>query len=346
LIQALIPLGLAAVEDQLQQEVAQLAGARYSRKTADQDCRRWGQQNGSVYLADQKLPLRVPRVRNVTQDSEVVLATYQAFQQPRALDEGLLLRVLHGLSNRTYEQCAEAVPQAFGLAKSSVSRRFVQATAAKLRQFQERSLEELDLVALFSDGKSFAEEEMIIALGVTIEGKKIPLGFIQAATENERVCRQFIQQLLDRGLQYQAGLLVLLDGSKGLRAAVTKALAGYVVIQRCQWHKRENVVSYLPKQQQASIRRKLQKAYSINDYDQAKKALVALKPQLQLMNESAVTSLEEGLRQPMSVMEHRRRLNIGEQRWQRGFGNSCWRIRIQRMLQNGNEWLKPGRNGV
>ena len=299
-----------------------------------------------LYLADQKLPLRVPRVRNVTQDSEVVLATYQAFQQPRALDEGLLLRVLHGLSNRTYEQCAEAVPQAFGLAKSSVSRRFVQATAAKLRQFQERSLEELDLVALFSDGKSFAEEEMIIALGVTIEGKKIPLGFIQAATENERVCRQFIQQLLDRGLQYQAGLLVLLDGSKGLRAAVTKALAGYVVIQRCQWHKRENVVSYLPKQQQASIRRKLQKAYSIDDYEQAKKALVALKPQLQLMNESAVTSLEEGLRQPMSVMEHRRRLNIGEQRWQRGFGNSCWRIRIQRMLQNGNEWLKPGRNGV
>ncbi len=96
------------------------------------------------------------------------------------------------------------MPQAFGLSKSTVSRRFVQATAAKLRQFQERSLADLDLVALFIDGKSFAEEEMLIALGVTLEGKKVPLGFIQAATENERVTRQFIQQLIQRGLRYEA----------------------------------------------------------------------------------------------------------------------------------------------
>ena len=88
---------------------------------------------------------------------------------------------------------------------------------------------------------------MIIALGVTIEGDKIPLGFVQAATENERVCRQFIRSLLKRDLVYHKGLLCLIDGSKGLYAALTKALSGYVVIQRCQWHKRENVTSYLPK---------------------------------------------------------------------------------------------------
>ena len=301
LIQSLIPLGLAAVEDQLQQEVAQLAGVRYGRKTDDQACRRWGHQKGSIYLADQKLPIQVPRVRNIDAQTEVPLATYAAFQQPRALDEGLLLRVLHGLSHRTYEQCAEAVPEAFGLSKSTVSRRFVQATAAKLRQFQERSLADLDLVALFIDGKSFADEEMIIALGVTLQGAKIPLGFIQAATENERVTRQFIQQLIDRGLQYDGGLLVLLDGAKGLYAAVTKALAGYVVIQRCQWHKRENIVSYLPKTEQAPMRRKLQKLYTINDYDQAKAALKKLKPQLQLLNESAATSLDEGLEETLTI---------------------------------------------
>ena len=87
---------------------------------------------------------------------------------------------------------------------------------------------------------------MIIALGVTIEGHKIPLGFVQAATENERVCRQFIQSLINRDLVYHKGLLCLIDGSKGLYAALTKALDGYVVIQRCQY-KRENVISYLPK---------------------------------------------------------------------------------------------------
>ncbi len=301
LIQALIPLGLAAVEEHLQQEVAQLAGARYGRKPDEQACRRWGQQKGSIYLADQKVPLQVPRVRNVETQTEVPLASYAAFEQPRALDEGLLLRVLHGLSNRTYEVCAEAVPQAFGLSKSTVSRRFVQATAAKLRQFQERSLAELDLIALFIDGKSFADEEMIIALGVTLTGEKVPLGFIQAATENERVTRQFIQQLIDRGLRYEAGLLVLLDGSKGLHAAVTKALAGYVVIQRCQWHKRENIVSYLPKTEQAPLRRKLQKLYTIEDYEKAKAAFKKLKPQLQLINQSAATSLAEGLEETLTL---------------------------------------------
>ena len=153
LIQALIPLGLAAVEDLLQQEVSQLAGARYARKEADASGRRWGQQTGSVYLADQKVPLKVPRVRDVAQGQEISLASYQALQQPRALDQGLLRRVLRGLSNRDYEACAEAVPSAFGLSKSTVSRRYVRATAAKLAQFQARPLEDLDLVALYIDGK-------------------------------------------------------------------------------------------------------------------------------------------------------------------------------------------------
>ena len=301
LIQALIPLGLAAVEDLLQQEVSQLAGARYARKEADASGRRWGQQTGSVYLADQKVPLKVPRVRDVAQGQEISLASYQALQQPRALDQGLLRRVLRGLSNRDYEACAEAVPSAFGLSKSTVSRRYVRATAAKLAQFQARPLEDLDLVALYIDGKSFAEEEMIIVLGVTLDGHKIPLDFVQAATENERVCRQLIQRLMDRGLAYEQGLLVLLDGSKGLYAAVTKALAGYVVVQRCQWHKRENVLAHLPKSQQATVRRQLQDAYAMEDYAQAKKTLQRMRPQLRLINESAANSLDEGLEETLTL---------------------------------------------
>ena len=118
----------------------------------------------------------------------------------------------------------------------------------------------MNLVALFIDGKTFAEYEMIIALGVTIEERQIPLGFVQAATENERVCRQFIQSLINRDLVYHKGLLCLIDGSKGLYAALTKALSGYVVIQRCQWHKRENVTSYLPKGKIEEIKKALQNA--------------------------------------------------------------------------------------
>ena len=301
LIQALIPLGLEAVAEELQSDVTRLTGEKYSRKGTKNSNRRWGSQQGSVYLSDQKVPLSVPRGRDVAADAEVSLDVYHQFQSPRRMDEGLLLRMLKGISTRSYEACAETVPEAYGLSSSTVSSRFIKASAEKLRQFQERSLEDYDLVALFVDGKSFADQEMIIALGVTMDGHKIPLGFVQAATENERVCRQFIDSLIDRGLQYQQGLLCLIDGSKGLYSAITKALDGYVAIQRCQWHKRENVISYLPKQNQEEVKNALRDAYNQETYPQAKAALNALKPSLALSNESAQASLEEGLEETLTL---------------------------------------------
>ncbi len=300
-IQALIPLGLEAVADLLQQEVEQLAGVRYARKGSEQAHRRWGSQKGSVYLMDQKLPLDVPRVRDVEADAEVSLAAYRALQTPKKTDEGLLLRVLKGISCRNYKACAESVPEAFGISASSVSRRFIKATAKKRKQFQERPLDDYGFVTLFIDGKSFADEEIVIAPGVTMDGQKIPLGFVESATENERICRQLIQDLIRRGLCYDQGLLVVLDGSKGLRSAVTKALKGYVRVHRCQWHKRENVVSYLPERERPRVRRKLQKAYDCDTYEEAKAALESLKPELKLMNQSAVTSLEEGLEETLTL---------------------------------------------
>ena len=300
-IQLLIPLGLQAVTEELQQAVVDLAGPRYQRKDADQPLRHWGSQRGSVYLGDQKLPVDVPRVRDVDSGTEVSLPAYQALQRPRNMDEGLLLRMLKGIATRNYEACAESVPESFGLSPSTVSRRYVKATARKLAQFQERSLEEYDLVALFLDGKSFADEQIIIALGVTLDGQKIPLGFVEAATENERVCRRFLSDLVDRGLQYEAGLLVVIDGAKGLHKAVTSVLKGHACVQRCQYHKRKNIESYLPKREQSRIRRKLEAAYAKPTYEAARKALDALKPELELTNQSALHSLEEGMEETLTL---------------------------------------------
>ena len=300
-IQMLIPLGLQAVTEELRRAVVELAGPRYQRKESDQPLRRWGSQRGSVYLADQKLPVEVPRVRNVASATEVPLRAYQALQRPRQMDEGLLLRMLKGIATRNYEACAETVPEAFGLSRSSVSRRYVKGTARKLAQFQERSLEGYDLVALFLDGKSFADEEIIIALGVTLDGQKIPLGFVQAATENERVCRRFLSDLVERGLQFEAGLLVVMDGAKGLYKAVMSVLKGHACVQRCQYHKRQNVASYLPKSEHSGIRRKMEAAYGNPTYAEAKAALEALKPGLELMNQSALHSLEEGLEETLTL---------------------------------------------
>jgi putative transposase len=301
MIQALIPLGLEAVGEALRQEVVTLAGERYARAGGRPDLVRWGRQRGSVYLADQKLPVVVPRVRDRGRQLEVPLATYQQLQQPRALDEGLFRRILGGLACREYAACAEAVPEAFGLARSTVSRRFVRASARRLRELQERSLAGERWVALLMDGKTFADDQLVIALGVTVRGEKRVLGLVQTATENQRVCAAFLRELVERGVAVADGLLVVLDGAKGLRAAVAEVFGTVAQVQRCQWHKRENVVRHLPPGIQATWRRKLQAAYEQPTYAQAQAALRRLEAELRLLNVSAAKSLSEGLEETLTL---------------------------------------------
>jgi transposase-like protein len=300
-IQALIPLGLQAVGDLLQDEVTRLAGPRYARAGGQPGLVRWSQQPGSVYLADQKVPLPVPRVRDLVRNTEVPLTTYQQLRAPRQEDLGLYRKLLLGLSCRDYAACAEALPAAFGLSASTVSRRFIRASAQKLRAFLGRRLEGYDLVALVLDGKTFAADEMVVALGITLQGEKLLLGFVQTGTENETVCAAFLRELVERGLRTDQGLLCVLDGSKGLRKAVQAAFGPQAVVQRCQWHKRENVVAYLPKSQQATWRQKLQHAYERPSYAEAKGALLRLRSELRLLNESAVKSLDEGFEETLTL---------------------------------------------
>jgi putative transposase len=300
MIQDLIPLGLRAVEEALQREVSALAGARYAHQDGRPGIVRWGAQAGSIYLADQKVPLRVPRVRDRHAGTEVPLATYTQLQVPRGRDVGLFRRVLSGVSCREYEAAAEAVPAAFGLAKSSVSRRFVRTSATALRQLHERRHDDREWLVLLLDGKTFADDQVVIALGVTTTGEKRILGLVQTASENARVCAAFLRELVERGFAAPSGLLVILDGAKGLRASV-RDVFGDVPVQRCQWHKRENVVRYLPKAQQATWRRKLQAAYAHPRYVDAKRALTKLLRELDTLNASAARSLEEGLEETLTL---------------------------------------------
>ncbi len=294
LIQALIPIGLEAVNELLQQEVVSLVGARYSRGGGEGDYARWGRQPGSVYLGDQKVAVTVPRVRDLGRGQEVTLASYQALGRPRRAEEAALRKVLKGLSCRDYQACVEPAAETFGLAASSLSRRFKRASAKKLAELTERDLSAYDLVALFLDGKTFGDDQMVIGLGVTLEGQKVVLGFVQTATENERACSAFLRGLVDRGLKIEAGLLCVIDGAKGLRKAVDQVFGDKAAVQRCQWHKRENVVSYLPVSKQATFRQKLQRAYDRPTYAKAKAALSRIRSELSLLNASAVGSLDEG----------------------------------------------------
>jgi len=300
LIRQLIPLGLAEVGRLLEEEVEELAGRRHARKVEAEGSYRHGHNPGSVRLGGQRHPMSVPRVRGST--GEVRLASYEQLHGSAGeVDEGLFRKVLLGISCRDYEAAVEAVPGAIGLSKSTVSREFKKATAAKLKAFQERDLSQHDVVVLFLDGKTFAEDELVIALGVTMKGDKVFLGFIQTETENAVVITSFLRGLKDRGLDLSAGALVVLDGAKGLRSGVRAVFKGQVLIQRCQWHKRENVISYLPRTEQKSWRGRLQRAYQRPTYDEASNDLKDLRKELDEVNQSAAASLDEGFEETLTL---------------------------------------------
>lgn len=301
LIQELIPLGLLHVEESLQQEVTILAGPRYARQGGRPGVVRYGKQSGSVYLADQKIGIEVPRVRDRNRNQELPLGTYQRLREPRRADEGVLRRILAGLSCREYERCAEAVPEAFGLSGSTMSRRFKRTSATQLKALRERPLGGYDFVAVVLDGKTFAEDTLVVALGITIKGKKVLLGFVQTGTENGKVCAKFLDELIDRGLRFEDGLLVVIDGGKGLHAAVKAVCKEKAFIQRCQWHKRENVLAYLSGTHQQRLRRKLESAYGQPTYKKAKAALEQVRCELAVINESAVGSLDEGFEETLTL---------------------------------------------
>ncbi len=299
-IQALIPLGLMRIHELLEEEVCTLAGRWYERKSRAFPGRRSGSNPGSVRLAGQRHPLRLPRVQHVA-GGELPLQSLAHLRGTGRVDEILLKRVLYGISCRNYEAAAAAVPGAIGLSSSTVSRTFTQASAKQLKALQDRDLSKLDIVAVFLDGKTFADMTMVVAVGITLTGEKHVLGFVETGTENEQVLTPFLQSLCDRGLDISQGLLVIIDGGKGLRAAVRQAFGSLAVVQRCQWHKRENVVRHLPKSNQAAWRRRLQRAYQRPTHAEAQSALHRLQRELENWNQSAARSLAEGLEETLTL---------------------------------------------
>ena len=295
LIEALIPLGLKAVAEALQREVRALAGPRDSRGPVS----RHGLNRGSVVLGGQRLAIAVPRVRDG--EHEIPLATYPPFHHGGSIEGAALVRVLKGLSCREYREAALAVPEAFGLSSSSSSRTFIAGSQQQLKALMERDLSSTNIVAILIDGKSFSRDGLITAVGVTIEGCRIILGFTAAATENAHVTEAFRRSLLDRGLHLAQGVLVVVEGAKGLNAAIKQAFAGQAMIQRCQGQKRENVVEYVSKAEQPFLRRALQKAYERPTEDEARRELMKIRKDREQRNLSARRSLDEGLAETLTL---------------------------------------------
>jgi transposase-like protein len=218
-----------------------------------------------------------------------------------APSNGLAEAILLGLAQGDYQRVAGRFIDGFGLSQSSVSRRFQKRAEKALREFENRSLEEDDFLALWIDGKHVAGEQMIISVGVTGRGQKKVLGFTQATTERAEPIKELLRDLIERGLSFEEGILCVVDGGKGVRKAIDEVFGRRARVQRCQWHKRENVVSYLPKADQKSWRSKLQRAYQEPTYEAAKRRLTELYDELQQINRKAARSLQEGLEETLTL---------------------------------------------
>jgi transposase-like protein len=291
--------GLQVMLLAMAQEIEALTGCRYQR-FADRQAQRWSREHGFVVVDGQKVPIERRRLRS-KDGSEVRLGTYELFQQMRNLDDHVWWKMLRGLTTRNYPLVTRSFADAYGIEKSAISERFIQASRDKLKELMERPLGELKLCAMVIDGTPFKGRQMIAAVGVGNDGKKTVLGLREGATENAAVVRELLEDLARRGLDFITPRLYVLDGAKALSAAVKRHAGDGVLIQRCQVHKRRNVLEHLPDEYQPGIERKLLAAYGMVEYADAKKALEQIHRELDRINPSAARSLEEGMEETLTV---------------------------------------------
>ena len=290
------------INDLLEDEVKSYTGSWYSHdKPHDGRYSRWGYNPGSVKLGSERIRLDIPRIYDRESKTNQSLDMYHRLKELPGIDERLLKAVLFGLSTRDYEQVIKTMIDSFGLSHSSVSNDFIEQSSGQLEAFESRDLSEYEFIGLFIDGKYLAKEQIIIVLGVTFQGDKIPLGFIQSATENSKSIKELLSNLVNRGLVYDDGLLCVIDGSKGVYKAIKETFGDYALIHRCHWHKRENVLKYLNENKQDHYRKRINKAYRSDDYNEARKLIREIITDLKTDNLSASRSMEEGLEETLTL---------------------------------------------
>ena len=296
--------GLQVLEAMLAEDVARLVGPK-GRHNPDRAAVRHGSEAGRVTLGGRRVRVQRPRVRTADGTGELSVPSYQAFACTDLLDQLAVERMLAKLSCRRYPAGLEPVGTdvehaAAGTSRSAVSRRFVARTEHALAELLAQDLTGLDLVALLVDGIGVAEHCCVVALGITIDGTKVPLALAEGATENTTVVTEVLVGLRERGLEVTRPLLVVIDGAKALRRAVTEVF-DHPVIQRCQLHKLRNVTDRLPDAVASTAAKRMRAAYRNPDPLTAQADLEALAWELDRSHPGAASSLREGLVETLTI---------------------------------------------
>jgi putative transposase len=304
LLAASVAIGLDVMAEFMEADATEVAGPKGKHNPA-RSAYRHGHEDGSVSLGGRRVPVRRPRVRS-TDGRELHLESYDTFTSADLLTAHTVAAMLAGLSTRRYENAlepvgAEVAEAATSTSRSSVSRRFVAATAERLGEFRSRPLDDAKWLVIFVDGFDFAGHTMVGALGVTADGTKVPLGVVEGSTENKSVVRGLVSGLRDRGVDDSDGILFVIDGGKALRAAVADVFGDKALIQRCRLHKERNVADHLPEAERLWVLRKMRKAWKNPDAAEGERDLRDLANQLEKINPDAAGSLREGLAEMFTV---------------------------------------------
>jgi putative transposase len=277
--------GLQVMAAMMAADVEALCGRR-GQHDPDRAATRHGGEDGSVILGGRRLPMRRPRVRAADGSVELPIASYQTFSRSEMLGRKAMEQMLAGLSTRRYQVGLEPVgeqisTESTSTSKSAISRRFVKATEQALTDLMSADLSGLDLVAFMVDGVHFADHVCLVALGITIDGTKVPLAIEEGSTENATLVTTLIVGLRERGLDVTRPILAVLDGSKALSRAV-KDVFDHPVIARCQLHKIRNVRDRLPEKLRTVVERRIRTAYHADSALAAQAELEALAADLDI----------------------------------------------------------------
>jgi len=300
-------IGLLVMRAVMELEIAEVAGAK-KKHQEDRRYHWWGTNPGSVVIDGLKVRDRIPRAVETETQKAYRLKSYGLFHQTGQLVKRAYQDLIRGVSTRRYREGVTQFLDGYGVSAATVSRRMVRATTEKVKELLERNLKGLELAVLMIDGVRVADQTVIVSLGIDTEGVKHVLGLWQGSTENARVVKDLLEELVQRGLNVERPLLVVIDGSKALRRAINDVLGSDTPVQRCTIHKKRNVLEELPKPYQRQVSVRMTRAYNLVSEEEARKELLSLANELESVNPSAARSLKEGLDETLTL----HRLGIAE----------------------------------
>lgn len=286
----------------MEQDREALCGPK-GKHDAARRAHRAGSTSSEITLGGRRIPIR--RLRARTQEGqEAALPSFVYAAKRDPLDRRTLEAIACGISTRKYGRSLEALEEGQeerSTSRSSVSRRFVAMSRKQMTAWLSKPLHDLDLRVLVIDGIAFQDHTVLIVLGIDTDGKKHVLGLREGTTENSRVAKALLRDLLDRGLDADRARLVAVDGSKALRTAIRQVFGRLAVVQRCQVHKRRNILDHLPEQLHASVGRVLREAWDLADEKLAKRRLDHLAASLESEHPGAAGSIREGLEETLTL---------------------------------------------